>query len=403
MKILLLNKYHYRKGGAERAYFDMADILTAAGHEVAFFAMEHPQNEATPWSKYFVSEVDYHQNQSWMQKINTARKIIWNSEANKKLNDLMRDFQPDIAHAHNVYHQLSPSIFHILFRKRIPIVLTLHDYKLVSPNYNLYSQGKIWDHASGWKCLQDRCIQGSFLKSVICVLEKWVHALFRSYHLVGALIAPSQFLADKVQALGWRGRAITVIPNPLRVEELDQERDMQEKIKNRLVFFGRLSEEKGVDQLLHALVLVPEKELILIGEGPEKKRLQELAQELGIHKRVQFLGTRYGQDLQNELMKAEAVLVPSLWYENLPYVVTESLALGLVVIAADSGGIGERITHNHNGFLYPLGDTKALALVIENLQNTDLESIRKNAKASVTDLHPEIFRRKIETLYQSLL
>ena len=402
MKILLINKYHYRKGGAERAYFDMADILTAAGHEVAFFSMSHPKNEPTAWSKYFVSEVDYHTNQSWIQKLSTACKIIWNSEANKKINDLIADFQPDIAHAHNIYHQLSPSIFHILLRRRVPIVLTLHDYKLVSPNYNLYANGKIWDHSSGWRCLQDRCIQGSFLKSAVCVLEKWAHTLFFSYRLVDVFISPSQFLADKVKELGWKGSDIHVIPNPLRADELSGEY-VTEPTPNRILFFGRLSSEKGVDQLVRALPFVPQKHLVILGDGPMKAELQGLVKQLDLDARVTFLSPKYGEALTKEIQTAEAVVIPSVWYENLPYVVTESLALGAVVIAAASGGIQERITPGINGFLYPLNDEKSLAKILQSLDTANLQIIRENAQKSVQDLQPEHFRTSLEKIYSTLV
>ncbi len=404
MRILLLNKYHYRKGGAERAYFDMADMLSEAGHEVAFFAMEHPKNIPTPWSKYFVSGVDYADTEvSFLQKVRSAIRIIWNHEANKKLAALIEDFQPDVAHAHNIYHQLSPSIFHVLKRKGIPIVLTLHDYKLVSPNYNLYANGHIWDHASGLRCIADRCIQGSVIKSAICTLEKWVHSVLGSYHLVSVLISPSQFLATKAVELGWRGKPIAVIPNPLRESELSQSLSQTEIVQNRLVFFGRLSAEKGIDQALRAVAAVPGKEFRIIGEGPAQESLRALTKELGMEERVQFIGARYGADLQNELRTAEAVIIPSVWYENLPYVVTESLALGLVVAAAASGGITERIIHGKNGFLYQLGDTESLVQVLTNLEQHDLTALRHEAQKSVRDLAPEIFLKKLEALYKSVL
>ena len=405
MKILLINKFHYRKGGAERAYFDMADMLQAAGHEVAFFAMEHPENESTPWSRYFVSNVEYRkEGYSWFQKIRLAGKMIWNREANKKLAALLQEFQPDIAHAHNIYHQLSPSIFHVLKKAGVPVVLTLHDYKIVSPNYNLYADGKIWDHSSGLRCLADRCVQESFPKSMVCVLEKWLHSALGSYKLIDALVAPSHFLANKVKELGWRGKDIQVIPNPLRESELTQLPLPEERImKNRLVFFGRLSAEKGIDQLLHALVQLPEKQLILIGNGPARQELEKQAVTLGVDTRVRFLGARFGSELHNELQQAEAIVIPSTWYENLPYVVTESLAAGLVVVAAASGGISERIRNGENGFLYPLGDTQALVAVLQGLKQQDLASIRKNAHGSVSDLTPEVFREKMVALYQTLI
>lgn len=403
MRILLINKYHYKKGGAERAYFDMAEILEAHGHEVAFFAMEHPENEITPWSKYFVSQVDYHDAQaSTLQKIRTGLKIIWNYEANDRLQALIDDFKPDIAHAHNIYHQLSPSIFHVLKRNKVPIVLTLHDYKIVSPNYNLYADGNIWDHASGWRCIKDRCIQRSLIKSSLCACEKWLHGFLGSYKLVSLLLSPSAFLKSKVEALGWKGGEIRVLPNPLTKEELRGGASLL-PVNNRLVFFGRLSPEKGVDQILQAAAQVHEKELVIIGEGPWKRYLKEIVRELGLENRVQFKGALFGNALQEELQKAEAVVIPSAWYENLPYVVTESLAQGLVVVAAGSGGITERIISGKNGFLYPLGNIQELANILQNLNQYDLETIRKNARESIQDLDPDIFVNKLTAWYQELL
>ena len=157
MKILLINKYHYLKGGAERAYFDMARILTERGHEVAFFSMKHPENRATPWEKYFVENIEYHDTElSIGRRLALAGKILFNFEAKRKLSELLDEFQPDIAHAHNIYHQLTPSIFWPLAKRRIPIVMTLHDYKIVSPNYNLFVRGRIWEHSSAVRCLVDR-------------------------------------------------------------------------------------------------------------------------------------------------------------------------------------------------------------------------------------------------------
>ena len=150
MKILLINKYHYLKGGAERAYFDMARILVERGHEVAFFSMHDPNNVSTTWERYFVESVDYGAlDLSLVERLRMAGRILWNHEANRKLAALLQEFQPDIAHAHNIYHQLSPSILWTLRKHGVPIVMTLHDYKVISPNYSLFVRGQIWDHTSG--------------------------------------------------------------------------------------------------------------------------------------------------------------------------------------------------------------------------------------------------------------
>lgn len=403
MRILLINKFHYRKGGAERAYFDVAEILKEAGHEVAFFSMKHPKNDDTYWSKFFVSGIDYQdQNLSWLKKIRASLNILWNFEANRKLLALIDEFKPDVAHAHNIYHQISPSIFHVLKRNEVPIVLTLHDYKLVSPNYNLYSKGRIWEHSSGLRCLTDKCVQESFSKSLVCVLEKWLHSVLRSYSLVDVLISPSSFLKTKVQELGWQGE-IEVLPNPLLASELETPATADERVPGKLVFFGRLSSEKGIETVLEALEEISGKQLFIIGDGPLRETLVKYTQEKSLQDRVHFKGALYGNDLKKELLTAEAIIIPSVWYENLPYVVTESLAIGAVVIASASGGIVERIQNEENGFLFPMGESARLADILNNLEKKDLETVRMKARESVGDLSPEVFRKKLEALYQSLL
>ncbi len=399
MKILLINKYHYLKGGAERAYLDMGEILTQAGHEVAYFAMQDPHNLPTPWSRFFVTPVDYHKEQSLWQQFHAALRILWNHEANSKLDALIQEFEPDVAHLHNIYHQLSPSILHVLKRYRISTVMTLHDYKIVSPSYTLFAHNTIWKHTSGLRAIQDKVVDNSFLKSSICALEGGLHRAFGSYRGINKLISPSYFLKTLCQELGLK-QEIVVIPNPL----LHIPQNQVSKIPNKLVYVGRLSVEKGVDVLLQALAeFAPNKYLRIIGNGPEEQALKQVTQTLGLDDRVQFCGSLYGEDLDQEVMSAEALVVPSLWYENLPYVVTENQARGVVVIASASGGITERIRHRLNGFLFPLGDAKGLGKIFEELATADLEKVRARARMDTQDLAPANFLTQIEALYKDLL
>ncbi len=399
MKILLINKYHYLKGGAERAYLDMGEILTNAGHEVAYFAMEDAHNLETPWSRYFVSSVDYHKKQNLIDKIHAGLRILWNHEANTKLEALIKEFQPDIAHAHNIYHQISPSIFHVLKKQGIPIVLTLHDYKIVSPSYTLFHQGSVWEHASGVRAIWDRVVDGSLVRSTLCALEQWLHQILGTYNLVDVLIAPSHFLVAECHKLGLK-REIVVIPNPLlHIPEITVP-----KIAGKIVFVGRLSVEKGVEVVLKAFQNhAANKHLVVIGDGPERRTLERLAQSLGVANRVEFKGALYGEVLDREVLEAEALVVPSVWYENLPYVVTENQARGVVVIASQSGGISERITHTKNGYLFPLGDSDQLGHILDSLDEGVLEIIRRQAQQDTVDLKPAIFLQKIETLYRECL
>ncbi len=399
MKILLINKYHYLKGGAERAYLDMGEILTQAGHDVAYFAMQDPHNLPTAWSRFFVTAVDYHKEQSLWQKLRVAFRIIWNHEANSKLDALIQEFEPDIVHLHNIYHQLSPSILRVLKKYGIPTVMTLHDYKIVSPSYTLFTHNAIWQHTSGCRAIVDRVVDNSFLKSSVCAVEGWLHGFIGSYRGIDRLISPSHFLSTLCQELGLK-QEVTVIPNPL----LHVPQNQVSKIADKLVYVGRLSPEKGVALLLQALALyAPDKHLRIVGSGPEEYSLKQRVQELGLHDRVEFCGSLYGEDLDWEVMSAEALVVPSLWYENLPYVVTENQARGVVVIASASGGITERITHGRNGFLFPMGDAEVLGKTLKELKSFDLEAIRMQAVLDSHDLSPEAFLKQIEALYGEVI
>ncbi len=400
MRILLINKYHFLKGGAERAYFDMARILVSHGHKVAYFSMHHEKNLPTLWEPYFVESVDYGRTDlPFVQKLRMAGRILWNNEANHKLENLLREFHPDIAHAHNIYHQLSPSILWTLKKHHVPIVMTLHDYKVISPNYSLFVRGKIWDHVSGLRCMLDRCVKDSFSKSLVCALEQWLHQFIGSYKFVHIFVSPSIFLRDKFREHGFAGR-IEYLPNCLSPAIVTTEKYKDAANQHNFLFFGRLSAEKAVEVLIQAFVVLPEEmTLDLVGDGPDRKRLEELVSTLGLTKRVHFHGLMFGDELERLKRQSFAVLIPSAWYENFPYVITESLQSGCLLIAARIGGIPERIVDTQNGFLFQAGSAESLVEVIQKLPQYDLSAIRKNAIESVADLSEEIFYKRLSEMY----
>jgi glycosyltransferase involved in cell wall biosynthesis len=406
MKILLINKYHYLRGGAERAYFDTAQILREAGHEVAFFSMQHPKNEPTPWGEYFVEGVEYgDEHYGWWQKLKIVCKIVWNFEAQKRLEQLIRAFQPDVAHVHNIYHQLSPSLLWTLKKHKIPTVMTLHDYKLVCPNYNLFAQGKIWERSKPrkfYRCAADACVKDSRLKSLVCTAEAYVHQWLGSYALVDKFIAPSRFLIKKFQEFEFP-HLIEYVPQPL--VPFPQVTDQEKLVKSDapFVFVGRLSEEKGADVALRAFARSQGASLFwVVGSGPAEQQLRQLAEELKVEERVRFWGAQYGEDLEKIFRQAKAMVVPSVWYENMPYVVLETMARGKVVIASDIGGIGERIQDGVNGFLFPAGDVARLAECFAQVEKMDTAQLGRAAREMVADLQPEAYLKCLMEVYDQV-
>ncbi len=394
MRVLLINKFHYLKGGAERAYFDTAHILTENGHSVAFFAMAHPDNIPTPWSRYFVSQVDYHDpGASLGAKVRAACRILWNREAMEKLEVLIEEFKPEVAHLHNIYHQLSPSILWTLRKHGVRIVMTLHDYKLISPNYSLLVRGRIWNHTSGWRAIFDRAVQDSYLKSTLCAVEQWLHAAIGSFHLVDAYIAPSRFLIDRFYAAGFL-HPIQQVVQPIRPFPETQARGR----RSYLLFIGRLAEEKGVATLIEACVrLNGSVPLQIIGDGPQAPALRKQARSLG---NVAFLGYQTGEAWEQALSDAMALVVPSIWYENMPYVVLEALSRGIPVIASNVGGVPERIQEGKNGFLFEPGNAEDLVRAIQKLIHyPDPTVLSQRAFESVTDARPESYYGSLLKIY----
>lgn len=399
MRILLINKFHYKKGGAEKAYFDTARILAENGHEIAFFSMEHPSNESTPWSKFFVSQVEYlNEKQSFFSKAKIGLRIIWNFEASQKLEVLIKEFKPDIAHLHNTYHQLSPSILWTLKKHGVPIVMTLHDYKAVSPNYNLFVRGKIWAHTSGWLAVMDRVVKDSFIRSLNCAVEIWLHRLIRSYHLVNRFIAPSHFLIEMYRKLGFH-HDIAYVPQPLSPFP---SKPNEFGVGNFFLFVGRLSGEKGVQLLLEAFHQLPEEKLVIVGTGPDEEKLRQYQKDHHLAN-VTFAGYQTGVALDDIFRGAKAFLLPSVWYENMPYVMLEAFGFGKPVLGSNLGGIPERIETGNNGFLFEAGKVPGIIQAIQSFNTSNQVELSQNAWESIGSLHEETYYQELQKVYQEVL
>ena len=406
MKILLIDKFHHVFGGAERAYFDTARVLQDDGHEVAFFSMHHSDNEDTKWSKYFVDNVDLrNDNQSVIQKIRIAIRMIWNRQAQKKLEDLLKEFKPDVVHMHLIYHQLSPSIIWTLHKHGIPMVMTLHDFKLVSPNYNMLVRGRIWDKKA-WQCVGDRCVKDSTAKSMICVVEHYVHRLIGTWKKVDIFIAPSYFLAKKYAQKKFV-KKIQHVAQPLRKSFFTPCTQVTDEKTQRpddyILYFGRLSYEKGLPVLLKAFAKSKAKNLVFVGDGDEKDILKKIATELHIEDRVFFPGFQRGEALHAWICGARATVMASACYENMPYALLEALASGVIVIAADMGGMPERIEDGVNGFLYEPGNTQQLTQKINMTYDIDQKTLSQNAQDSTKDLQEERYLDNLLDVYKEAM
>jgi glycosyltransferase involved in cell wall biosynthesis len=405
MKILHVNKFHYARGGAETVYFALTDLLRAHGHEVIPFAMQDDRNLPTPYSTYFVSNVDLREESGGVAgKIGAAARILYSREAERKIDRLIRDTKPDIAHLHNIYHQLSPSILRALKRHGIPAVMTLHDYKLICPAYTLYTDGSPCERCRGhryYNAVLHSCVKDSRLKSAICATEAYAHATTGIYRdNVNFYVAPSQFMARKVVEFGFNPHQVVHIPNFIDATRIDAASAVGEYV----LFAGRLEKVKGVMTLLRAIdssALARTREVRIAGDGEQRAELEAYCASAGLAN-VRFLGHRSPADMKQLLADAAFAVVPSEWYENAPLSVMEAAAHGKAVIVSEMGGIPELVKPGETGVTFPAGNVEALAGAIEALLADPAKTAemgRRGRAFMEEKFSPEAHYRQISALY----
>lgn len=410
MRILLVNKYFYRKGGAETYFFALAEGLRALGHDVAFFSMQHPNNEPSYWSKYFVSEKDYVGDISAFKKVQEASTLIYSFEARRKFEALLEEFKPDVIHMNNVHRQLTLSILDAPYLKKhhVPVVYTAHDYILVCPAYTMVNgHGEVCDACLDkhfMHAVKNACVKGSRAKSALASMEAEFLKLHHSYDKIDLIIAPSEFMKSKLEEGGFAGKVVA-LQNFLT----DSQMKMARKVANThkfedavdgkrpyFLFFGRLSKEKGILTLVRAFLkatglavshgsadsngavccatesfesahdetfLPSNWDLRIVGDGPERSEIERLVADAGSEaaSRIQLLGYKSGEDLQREVGNARFSVLSSEWRENMPYSGLESLAAQTPVIGANIGGIPELVVEGRTGFAFKSGDADSLA------------------------------------------
>ncbi|WEX74933.1 glycosyltransferase family 4 protein [Sinorhizobium numidicum] len=363
-RLLAINNYFYRRGGAEAVFFDHMSMFGEIGWDVVPFAMQHDSNEHTPWSDYFVSEIEYGRQTGLLRKVAQAASVIYSVEAQRKVGKLIERVRPSVAHAHNVYHHLSPAIFSTLKSAGIPVVMTVHDLKLACPSYKMLRDGKVCEDCRGGKIhnvLRHRCIKDSVPLSAVVLAETMLHRLLGLYRdKLERLVVPSRFYLEKLAEWGWPREKMIHIPNFVDVSAYRT--DWKEG--DYFVFAGRLAPEKGLATLIRAVALSGQR-LIVAGTGPEEASLRELAGE--VRADVTFAGYLSGEKLHRLIGEARALVLPSEWYENAPISILECYALQRPVIGAAIGGIPEMVREGETGLLAASGQVEDLARALREM------------------------------------
>lgn len=408
MKILLIDNFFYRRGGAEVVFLNTGELLTAKGHNVSYFSRKWDKNLATPYEKYFCEGLDLH-SKGYRNKLKELVNFFYNREASKKLEKLIIDEKPDIAHIHLFFGGISPSIFKILKKYNIPIVHTVHDYRMVCPAYTFKDgHNKICERCKGQKfyqCFFHKCSKGNYLLSFIMTLEMYFRNLFLNpVKNIDSFMFVSKFAYDIHLKYNnfFSKRECTVMYN-FQDESVIKEVDRNIKtFQGKYLFFGRLSYEKGIKTLIQAFAQRPNLSLNIIGTGPLKEDFENYCNENNI-KNINFLGFKSGSELFQLIKKSKFVCVPSEWYENNPMTIIEAYTLRVPVIGSRIGGISEIIVTDQTGYLFEAGNIKSLLAVIDKAESLDqkqYEEMKSKAEEFAEEhFNKEIYYKKLITLY----
>lgn len=404
MKVLSVNKFHYIKGGADRLYLEWSELLEKKGHEIVYFSMQHERNQSTTYARYFVENVEFFDNGGRRNLPGMALRVLYSRQARRRIELLIEDTRPEIAHLHNIAHQLSPSILDSLKKQGLPVVQTVHDYKFGCPTYSFFTQGQVCERCKGhhyYNAALHRCNRGSLSASLLNCVEMYFHQLIGIYDKVDLFISPSDFLREKMIEYGFSPERIIWIPNFVDTNQYVPSYTSD----GYFLFVGRLVSFKGVSTLLEAMRSVQESLLYIVGEGELREQLEARAKEESIQN-VSFLGYQSGPELKSLIANAMFTVTPSEWYENMPYAILESFALGTPVLAANIGGMPELIEPGVNGLLFEPGSVVDLVEKIRYLllNRQQLASMGKRARAKIeSEYDAETHYERVMQAYERFL
>lgn len=413
LTVLHINKVHYIAGGAEAIYFRTAEILESKGHHSVYFAMQHPENLPCHTSGHFMPLIDISE-RNVINYVKASFRNLYSFTSRKYISGLLDKYKVDIVHMHDIHRQMSPSILYEIKKRQIPIVMTLHNYKMICPSFIMMFNKKpceACDQGKYFNALKLRCIKGSFFRSALLSMELYLHhKVLDAYRNVDIFIAPSMFLKNKHEEMGFH-KKIMHLPYPLDVEEFENINSgvAGDRTDNRInfVYFGRLEPEKGLYTLFESIKNLSNNEsgnravFNIVGDGPIKDELHEMARKNGMES-IKFPGFLKGENLFSEIKKADVVIIPSEWYENYPVSVMEAFALGRPVIGARIGGIPEMVKDNETGLTFESGNAAELCEKIEYVINNPDETIvwGQNARKFIEqEVNPEKHYQKLMAIY----
>lgn len=356
MRVLLVNKFLYPKGGAETYVFSLGRMLQDRGHEVQYFGLDNPKNTVGNRVNSLVTDMDF--SEGVLKNLNAPFRIIYSAEARRKIRRVLDDFNPDVVHLNNIEYHLTPSIILEIAawrREKIRncrIVYTAHDFQLVCPSHGMFDANlrpceKCLD-GRYIHCFETKCLKNSRAKSLLGTVDGYFWKHSSVYSEVNKIICCSSFLKSRLDTQPrFRNKTIAIH----NFKELSPLEHVEKK--GYVLEFGHLSRDKGTDTLLAVARRMPEVKFVFAGYG-------ESAGKMKNRPNVEFVGFQSGEALYRLIAEAALTVCPSEMYENCPFSVIESVSLGTPALGARMGGIPELIEEGKTGELFEAGNRRDL-------------------------------------------
>lgn len=365
MRILMINKYLYPKGGSETYMLKLGEYLSSSGHEVQYFGMDSEKRCVGNHKNVYTQNMDFHGG-SGIKKLFYPIKTIYSFEAARKLHMVLNDFKPQVVHLNNFNYQLTPSVITEIVKwrskigRKCSIVYTAHDYQLICPNHMLRNPEtmelcSMCLDGGFLNCTKRRCIHSSLARSIIGMTEAYYWSVRKVYRYIDTVICCSKYMKKKMDLNPiFRGKTI-VLHN-----FVDGSPTVQTSKQDYVLYFGRFTKEKGVETLLKSIKMCPDIPFVFAGEGELEKQVDSISN-------ITNVGFKTGMELEKLICEARFSICPSEWNENCPFSVLESISKGTPVLGASIGGVPELIVSGKTGELFRSGDQDDLKNGIEKM------------------------------------
>ncbi len=397
MRILEINKFYNRKRGADKHFLDLVALFRANGNQVADFSMRQNDDENSLWKKHFLSPVGYADSFSRWEKIKGIFRMFYSFEAHKKINLVLDEFVPDIVHVHNLYHQMSPTILFEIKKRNIPIVMTVHDWKIINPNHSLRLNGKPYRRCANGKfyqCFFDKCVKNSYSKSFLAMLEMYWHTMLGTYSKnVDLYIAPSEFVKNNLVKWGMPAEKIAVLPHFMPNIAHKSRKYSFSVVDSYALYAGKISKEKGTDFLIEAFAGIKGLKLYLAGEIEPGFKIPKQSN-------VKHLGFVPADQLTEYIRNSKCVVSASELPETFGLIALEAMNQGKPFVGFDTGAYGEIIENNEDGFI--VRTKEEFICAIKKIANKEIIFDEDKLKEHAKKYNASAYLKKIAPLFEKL-